>query len=92
MKTVIKVENIKCCGCSNSIDIGLSKIEGVGSVAIDVEKGEITIEHNELVKKEVITEKLLSMGYPEVGTAKGFTKIKTNAKSFVSCAIGRINN
>lgn len=92
MKTIINVENIKCCGCSNSIDIGLSKIEGVGSVSIDVEKGEITIEHNENVNIESIKEKLLSMGYPEVGTTKGFTKIKANAKSFVSCAIGRINN
>ena len=35
-------------------------------------------------------EKLRSMGYPETGTAQGLGAAVADAKSFVSCAIGRL--
>ena len=33
----VSVENIKCGGCTNSIVKGLQELEGVASVAVDVE-------------------------------------------------------
>jgi copper chaperone len=32
------------------------------------------------------------MGYPEVGSVEGMKAAAAKAKSFVSCAIGRIDN
>jgi len=38
----------------------------------------------------LVIDKLKSMGYPEKGSVAGLAAGITNAKSFVSCAIGRM--
>jgi copper chaperone len=38
-----------------------------------------------------VADKLRAMGYPERGTLHGLSAGVANAKSFVSCAIGRIS-
>lgn len=91
MKTTIAVENIKCGGCMNSIHKSLASLTGVFAVSIDKESGKITIDHTDEVNREQLAAKLLSMGYPEVGTAKGFAALKAGAKSYISCAIGRMD-
>jgi copper chaperone len=40
--------------------------------------------------KQLVIDKLKSMGYPEKGSVAGLAAGITNAKSFVSCAIGRM--
>lgn len=90
MKTTINVDNIRCGGCSNSIQKSLKTLTGVFSVDVDISNGIITIEHADELKREELTAKLLSIGYPEVGTAKGFQSIKAGATSLLSCAIGKI--
>jgi copper chaperone len=40
--------------------------------------------------REAVVSKLKSMGYPEHGSVSGLEAGLTNAKSFVSCAIGRV--
>ena len=40
--------------------------------------------------KQTVIDKLKSMGYPEKGSVAGIEAGITNAKSFVSCAIGRM--
>jgi copper chaperone CopZ len=84
MKQQYVVENIKCGGCSNTIQSALQKIQAVNSVAIDIDLGVITIEGNPDRKK--VIENLNEMGYPEVGNNSLFKK----TKSYVSCAIGKI--
>ena len=91
MKTTIKVINIKCGGCANSIHKSLATLTGVFGVNVDIESGAITVEHTDEVTRENIAAKLLSMGYPEKGSVQGFEALKAGAKSFVSCAIGRMN-
>ncbi|MEG2218567.1 MAG: heavy metal-associated domain-containing protein [Muribaculaceae bacterium] len=90
MKTTINVDNIRCGGCSHSIQKSLKTLTGVFSVEVDISNGIITIEHVDELKREELTAKLLSVGYPEVGTAKGFQAIKAGATSLLSCAIGKI--
>jgi copper chaperone len=41
--------------------------------------------------REALVAKLKSMGYPEHGSVSGFDAGLANAKSFVSCAIGRVS-
>lgn len=91
MKTTIEVENIKCGGCANSIRKELGTIQGVFTVEVDIVNGTIVAEHTDEVDREQIAAKLLKMGYYETGTVNGFDAIKADAKSFVSCVIGRVS-
>ena len=90
MSFVINVENIKCHGCANSIRKKLMETDAVQDVVVDVDSQTITIDAPEsLISKLKVT--LHDMGYPEQGTSHGFDAAKTKAKSFVSCAIGRMS-
>jgi copper chaperone len=87
----IQVENIKCVGCANTISSRLSEMEIINRCEVDVKQGLITIRGNESGRAEV-AQLLLKLGYPEVGTAEGLKAAAAKAKSFVSCAVGRLNN
>jgi copper chaperone CopZ len=84
----IQIENLKCGGCANTIKKGLLKLDGITDVEINIDTSEVQIstDDNELII--AVKEKLSSMGYPEVGESNTVLK---KAKSYVSCAVGRIN-
>ena len=86
----ISVENIKCGGCASTIRTRLEAMEGVTTIAVDIGEGIVTVEAAEDTRAAV-TAKLLKLGYPESGTAEGIAAAKAKAKSFVSCAVGRIS-
>ncbi len=81
----ITVENIKCGGCVNSIKTALLKIDGVQNVSIDKETETVTIDGT--TEKTILVQALSKMGYPE----KGNNDLLKKAKSYVSCAIGKMN-
>lgn len=87
MTSEIQIENLKCGGCASTIKKGLLGLEEVSDVAIDLEssKVSVTATNSDLT---AVKEKLSKMGYPEVGDKN---TIAHKAKSFVSCAIGRID-
>jgi len=91
MKTEIEVDNIKCNGCASSIKSGLKSFPGVTEVSVDIDTGKVGITHLENLMVVDLKNKLLIMGYPEKGTVEGFDKFASNAKSYVSCAIGKIS-
>ncbi len=91
MSYVIAVENIKCGGCANSIRKGLLEDPHVDEVSVDIETGQVAIEGDESVRDDIAA-KLAHLGYPEVGSVEGMKSAAAKAKSFVSCAIGRIDN
>ena len=86
----IQVENIKCGGCEKSIIKGLSSIEGLSNIVIDRDQQMVSVNADESLR-EVLISKLKSMGYPEHGSVSGLDAGLANAKSFVSCAIGRVS-
>ena len=90
MTWTVTVENIKCGGCANSIRKALGAIEGVTGVNVDVEKGDIQVEGDEAARAAV-TKRLLDLGYPESGAVSGIGSVAAKAKSFVSCAVGRVS-
>ena len=90
MKFDFDVENIKCGGCAGTIKKRLQADAGISSVEVDVAAGRVSIEA-ETDATERWRAELLSMGYPEKGTAEGLAAAKAKAKSFVSCAIGRVD-
>lgn len=87
----IRVENIKCGGCSSTINNRLKKLEFVDGCVVDVEQGLITIS-GDVSNRTEVAQLLLKLGYPELGTADGLKAATAKAKSFVSCAVGKLNN
>ena len=85
-----EVENIKCGGCASSIRKGLMQVEGVESAEVDVENGAVEVTAPESAA-DAIREKLAHMGYPEVGSVSGLRSAGARAKSFASCAVGRMS-
>lgn len=89
MQHRLNVDNIKCGGCAHSIVSKLSALDGVSDVAVDVEQGQVTFSSkNELIDQ--VKSQLKSMGYPEAGSLEGLGAAGAKAKSFVSCAIGKV--
>lgn len=91
MNYEISVENIKCGGCAGTITKKLSAIDGVKTMAVDIEAGIVKIEGAEGLQATLVST-LLKLGYPESGTAEGMAAAKAKARAFVSCAVGRLNN
>ncbi len=81
----IFVENIKCGGCMSGIKKALLEFKGVKSVEINLEEEKIQIQGNHL-NRDAYINKMDSMGYPE----KGNNTLFKEAKSYVSCAIGKV--
>lgn len=87
MKTQeIFVENMKCGGCMTSIKNALEKIKGIVKVEINLDEEKISLTGDQYQLSEVI-DSLTSMGYPQ----KGENSVFKQAKSYVSCAIGKMS-
>lgn len=88
MKTTIEIQNLKCGGCANTIITKLSELEFVDNVEVDNNDNTVTFSYEKEVTLNTVKELLAKLGYPEVGDKNA---LSTKAKSFVSCAIGRMN-
>jgi len=87
--TTIEIQNLKCHGCANTITKAITKIKGITDLSIDVEKSKISFSTDDIKLIDNVKTKLSQLGYPEVDADNStFQK----AKSYVSCAIGRIND
>ena len=91
MKYDIQVENIRCGGCASTIGKRLGALDGVEQVDVDIENGIVRIEAGEGMRDALAAE-LLGLGYPESGSAEGIAAARAKAKSFVSCAVGKISS
>ena len=87
--TVIKILNLKCGGCANTIKKGIAAIEGVKEILVNLNTSEVSIDSTDELVIQQVKEKLASMGYPEAGDAN---TVLHKAKSFVSCATGRMTS
>ncbi|RXJ60230.1 heavy-metal-associated domain-containing protein [Candidatus Marinarcus aquaticus] len=92
MKQTFEVLNVKCGGCAKTLIKGLNEEFGDVEVNLDVHPRQIRLEMEEN-QMEDLKLKLRKMGYPLISDElSGFEKATTTAKSFVSCAIGRMNS
>ena len=85
----IEVENLKCGGCATTITKSLSQMAGVTGVAVDPDIKTVTFT-GEVSLRDSVVARLKSLGYPEKGTAHGLDAGVAAAKSYVSCAVGRL--
>ncbi len=87
-----EVLNVKCGGCANTLKSKLREEFDDIEVNLDVNPRVITLDIDDS-QEELLKTKLRSIGYPlstdELNTLERAT---TTAKSFISCAIGKINS
>ncbi len=92
MKQTFEVLNVKCGGCASTLTKSLKEEFGEVEVNLDVMPRQITLDVEDN-QKEALKLKLRSLGYPlSSDELSGLQKATTTAKSFVSCAIGKMNN
>jgi copper chaperone len=92
MRKSFRVQNVKCGGCANTIKEAL--MEEFGEVDVDLmqEPRVITLEIKDEEAEASFRKKIRSLGYPMEDEELGvFTKGGLKAKSFISCAIGKMN-
>ena len=88
MESTLNIQNLKCGGCANTIVTQLSKLEGISEVIVNNDTDEVSftsVSENDIT---IAKDKLSDLGYPIVGDANSLPK---KAKSFVSCAVGRMS-
>ena len=88
MKIDIEVQNLKCGGCASTITKGVASIDSVDNVKVDVDSSTVSFD-SDSDNLETVYAKLAQMGYPAVGDSNS---IGQKAKSFVSCAVGRVSS
>lgn len=73
-------------GCSSTVAHKVQELPGVGAVQVDPQAGTVRITHDGSTEHDQVATLLMKLGYPEKGTG-GLLEV---AKSYVSCAIGRL--
>ena len=91
MKQTFIVQNVKCGGCANTLKKALKDEYGEVEVNLEKEPREITLELED-DKKENLKLKLRSLGYQLADDELSpLQNVGAKAKSFVSCAIGKMD-
>jgi len=90
MELRLEVENVKCGGCARSIEKALRADPRIGAVAVEPSAGVVLIEAAADVRAEAAAT-LARLGYPEKGSVEGMKAAAAAARSFVSCAVGRLS-
>lgn len=87
----LTVENIKCGGCANIITKSLAEL-GFQNIQVDHENNLISFDDVSDDEKVLSAlNKLRGLGYPLVDSEEGLTALALKAKSFTSCAIGKVS-
>lgn len=81
----LHVVNIKCHGCAHKIQTAL---ENLGMTAVTVSPDEQTVKFEG--DRQRAKAELEKLGYPEAGSEAAASLLK-KARSFVSCALGRMD-
>lgn len=88
METTLYIQNLKCGGCANTITKNLSTIEGIQNITVNVEESAVGFSYANDDQLNTVKDKLKVLGYPEDGATNS---LGSKAKSYVSCAIGKMS-
>jgi len=89
MKAEFFIENVKCNGCKKTIIKESEKQEQIDKIDVDITSGKVNVSFiggRETLQR--LKSNLHRRGYPEKGQNNN---LLTKGKSYVSCAIGRMN-
>ncbi len=88
MRTTVEIQNLKCGGCENTIKTRLSSLGGISQVRVDHEASSVSFAYVTEDQLEKALQTLSRLGYPVVNNPNSLVK---KAKSYVSCAVGRLH-
>lgn len=89
MNIEFEVHNLKCGGCSATIQDELLKLKGVESVLVDPDLSKVTISVQEESNQKDVINCLKEIGYP-VMDAKN--SLESKVKSYISCMSGKLKS
>ncbi|POS01738.1 heavy-metal-associated domain-containing protein [Flavobacterium croceum] len=89
MKITLSIQNLKCGGCAKTIETKLANLDNISEIKANPNEDSVTFQYLEEKDLELVKNTLKEIGYPEIGDENSFT---TKAKSFVSCAVGKITS
>lgn len=90
MQMKFEVENLKCGGCARTIEDTLGADPRVARVTVDVANHIVEVDTGAGSRQDFAAT-LARIGYPEKGSIEGLRSAAAVAKSFVSCAVGRVS-
>jgi len=88
MQKIITVQNLKCGGCANTITKKLQTFDDISNLSIDIDGNTIAIVYSTAETYTQVISALKTMGYPEEHQTN---TLSNKAKSYVSCAIGKMD-
>ena len=88
MKATIHIQNLKCGGCAKTITSKVSALCNISNVSVDVESSSVSFNYNDFTDAVLVKDKLKSIGYPSIDMNNSTI---SKAKSFVSCASGKMS-
>lgn len=88
-RTQLMVENLKCGGCANTITKALHEA-GHSNVTVDIQQSCVEFDTPKDISTAIKT--LRRLGYPLIDTEEGLKAAALKAKSYVSCALGKLNS
>lgn len=88
MRKTIEIQNLKCGGCANTVITKLNTLETISNVEVEIETFKVSFDYTSSNDLTLVEKKLIQLGYPPVGLDNTIT---SKAKSFVSCAVGKIS-
>ena len=89
MNASLIIQNLKCGGCANTIITRLSETNGIKNVIVDNDTNSVDFDYENSAILDTAVSLLSKLGYPVDGENNPLTK---KAKSYVSCAIGRMKS
>ncbi|AXT62284.1 heavy-metal-associated domain-containing protein [Aquimarina sp. AD10] len=87
MKTTVAIQNLKCAGCESTIAKKLHMVQGIYNISVNTENCTVSFNYKTEDGLNTVQNELSKLGYPSVGDKNN---LSTKAKSYVSCAIGRL--
>lgn len=87
MTSKIRIQNLKCGGCAHTIKTRLEAIKGICEVDVNNTEHLVEFNHENAAQLQTVIETLSTLGYPAEGDTNTLTK---KAKSYASCAVGRL--
>lgn len=88
MKAIIIVQNLKCGGCAKTITNRLTELDNITEVNVEPETSVVSFIYEKTNDAIKVKDKLKDLGYPSIDNENS---IATKAKSFVSCATGKMS-
>lgn len=88
MKATIIVQNLKCGGCARTITSKLSEMENITEVQVFSNTSTVSFAYGDTSDALRVKDKLKDLGYPSIDSKNSIT---SKAKSFVSCATGKMS-